>query len=98
MNPTRKTKVEDLEAAQQVRARLSNLAPDEQIREKLSNLSGFVQQLAQTDAGKADLDRRTRMFGPCKRAAGESNRDYYGRLRRWLDRDLMAESVSAAER
>jgi hypothetical protein len=87
MNPNRKSKTEDLEAALQARIRQMNLPPDEQIREKLLHLQAFVRQLAGTHEGQADLQRRCQLFGDCLPVAGESASHFYGRLRCWLDRD-----------
>lgn len=86
MNPNRKSKAEDLEAALQARVRQMTLPPDEQIREKLLHLQAFVRQLARTHEGQADLRRRTQLFGDCQPAPGESASHFYGRLRCWLDR------------
>jgi hypothetical protein len=88
MNPTRRSKLDDLETIQRMQARYETLSTEAQIQEKLGHLRAFVDQLAQTPHGKADLACRTRAFGPCVRAPGESSRRYYGRLRRWLDTDL----------
>ena len=45
-------------------------------------------RMSQTVQGKADLERRTKVFGPCRVREGESSREFYGRLRRWLDADV----------
>jgi hypothetical protein len=90
MNPTRQSKLEDLETIRRTQAQQKNLSTDAQIEVKLGLLRAFIEQLAQTPQGKADLASRTRAFGSCLRMTGESNRRYYGRLRRWLDADLLA--------
>lgn len=87
MNPNRKSKEEDLEAAMQSRVRQASMAPNEQIQEKLAHLQTFVRQLARTNEGQADLQRRSQLFGDCTPAPGESESHFYGRLRCWLDRD-----------
>ena len=97
MNPTRKSKVEDLEAALQARIRQKNLLPAERIREKLIDLQTFVRQLAQTDEGKADLRRRLDRFGDCKPLPEESDRHFYGKLRRWLDCTMCKNRIAFAE-
>ena len=61
--------------------------PTEQIKEKLADLQRFIQQLAHTPHGQADLQQRVRMFGECMQDACENDRDFYGKLRRWLERD-----------
>ena len=92
MNPNRKSKTDDLEAALQARARQMTLSPDEQIREKLLHLQAIVRQLARTHEGQADLRRRSELFGECQPLAGESDSHFYGRLRCWLDKDPMKAS------
>jgi hypothetical protein len=87
MHRYRKPNVEDLAAARQARIRQQNLPPTEQIKEKLADLQKFILQLAHTPHGLADLQQRVRMFGECKQVPGESDRDFYGKLRRWLERD-----------
>ena len=86
MNHYRKSNFEDLEAARQSRIRQQNLPPDEQVREKLADLQKFIQQLAHTPHGQADLLQRERMFGTCNPIPGESQRQFYGKLRHWLER------------
>ena len=86
MNHYRKSNIDDLEAARQARIRQQNLPPDEQVREKLADLQKFIQQLVHTPHGKADLLRRVQLFGTCDPVPGESQRQFYGKLRRWLER------------
>jgi hypothetical protein len=88
MNPTRILKIEGLEEARQVTRRQDNLPSDELLTQKLIDLQTFIRQLRQTDTGKADLQRRVQLFGDCAPVSGESNRRFYGKLRRWLDRDF----------
>lgn len=87
MQHYRKSNMEDLAAARQARIRQQNLPPTEQIKEKLADLQRFILQLAHTPHGLADLQQRVGMFGECKPVPGESDRDFYGKLRRWLERD-----------
>ena len=86
MNHYRKSNPDDLEAARQARVRQQNLPPDEQVKEKLADLQKFIQQLAHTPHGKADLLQREQLFGTCNPLPGESQRQFYGKLRRWLER------------
>ena len=88
MNPTRKTKVDDLETALQARIRQQNLLPNQRFREKLTDLRTFIHQLTRTDEGKAELQRRIDQYGNCTPLPEESDRHYYGKLRCWLDHDL----------
>ena len=87
MNHYRKSNIADLEAARQASLRRQSLPPEEQIKEKLADLQTFIQLLAHTPHGKADLQQRVRMLGECTQDAGESDRDFYGKLRRWLERN-----------
>jgi hypothetical protein len=86
MNHYRKSNFDDLEAARQARIRQQSLPPDEQVKEKLADLQKFIQQLAHTPHGKADLLQREQLFGTCIPIPGESQRQFYGKLRRWLER------------
>jgi len=87
-NPTRRSKEEDLQTLAEAQERHSEMSASQQIDEKLEQLQAFVQQMSQTVQGKADLQRRTQTFGPCRVREGESSREFYGRLRRWLDADV----------
>ena len=75
MKHIRKPNPDDLEAARQ------------EIKEKLADLQKFIQQLARTPHGLADLQQRVCMLGECTQDPGEGDRDFYGKLRRWLERD-----------
>ncbi|HEY5315296.1 MAG TPA: hypothetical protein VIK18_22380 [Pirellulales bacterium] len=88
MNPTCKSKQENLDEVQQFWDRQRNLSPEEQIESKLAHLQGFILQLEKSTSGQAELRSRLSRFGECKREAGESTSHFYGRLRRWLDRDV----------
>jgi hypothetical protein len=87
MKHNRKSNPDDLEAARQASIRQQNLPPEERIKEKLADLQKFIQQLARTPHGQADLQQRVRLLGECTQDPGESDRDFYGKLRRWLERD-----------
>jgi len=65
-----------------------NLPPEELIKAKLAQLQSFVSQLEKTEYGRADLRARVRAHGACTIESGESDRQFYGRLRKWLDRDV----------
>jgi hypothetical protein len=88
MNPTYLKKHEYLESAREARARQLELPPDELIKAKLAQLQSFVSQLEKTEYGRADLRARVRAHGDCTIEAGETDRQFYGRLRKWLDRDV----------
>lgn len=72
--------------------------------ERLHQLQTFIRHLANTDQGRKDLQQRVSLLGPCQSSAGETPAVFYGRLRRWLDQDLVRhlrrarrEAVSALE-
>ena len=88
MYPTKKTKREDLETGVNYRLRLTNLLPEMLVDERLTQLQTFIKQLANTPTGLADLKIRGERFGNCQQSEGETASQFYGRLRRWLDRDI----------
>lgn len=61
---------------------------DELNEDRLTQLLAFIDRLQQTPPGSDELRHRTKLFGECKRVAGETTIGYYGKLRQWLDRDL----------
>lgn len=87
MNPTKRSKLEDLETIRRAQAQHEDLSVEARVQLDLTLLQAFIAQLARTPNGKADIARRTRAFGPCLPLAGENSRQYYGRLRCWLDSD-----------
>lgn len=88
MNPTRKTKLDDLAAVQGLRRRRQDLTPNVQVRERLFELQEFIRQLSQTVQGQADLRQRSARYGACDILPDESELNFYGRLRRWMDHEL----------
>ena len=56
--------------------------------EKLTKLLAFLSSLQRTPPGAAEVERRTQLFGECRRSENETSAQYYARLRHWLDRDL----------
>ena len=88
MNPRGKTKREDLETSVNYRLQLTKLLPEGLVDERLSQLQTFIRQLGNTPTGLADLQRRTERFGDCQQIESETANQFYGRLRRWLDRDI----------
>jgi hypothetical protein len=88
MNPSRKSKREDLEVTLLYKSRQENMLVADLIDEKLTQLQMFIGQLTHTPHGRAELETRIKRFGECKRIEGESSAQFYGRLRHWLDRDF----------
>jgi hypothetical protein len=88
MDITRKANREAQETTLQYKSRQETLLDAEMIEEKLVQLLAFVGKLKRTPEGANEIQRRTKLFGECKRGAGETSAEYYGRLRHWLDRDI----------
>ncbi|MBA4017529.1 MAG: hypothetical protein C0483_10190 [Pirellula sp.] len=88
MNPTRRTKLDDLAAIQGLQRRWQDLAPGAQVCERLFELQEFIRQLSQTVQGQADLKLRSARYGACDIMPNESEQNFYGRLRRWMDHEL----------
>ena len=63
------------------------LPSDDLIKEKLTDLQALL-RLEHTPNGKDELQRRIRLLGKCTPADGESDRQFYGKLRHWLDQSL----------
>ena len=61
---------------------------DELIEDKLTQLLAFVAQLERTPIGTAEIQRRVKLLGACKRCEGETSGEFYAKLRRWLDRTM----------
>lgn len=88
MHQNRRMRCEALEAMLQYRNRQKTLAVDDLIEERLNHLQVFIGHLTSTPHGLAEIERRTKCFGACKRIVGETSGEFYGKLRHWLDRDL----------
>jgi len=85
---TRKAHREGQEATLQYKSRQEALLDDELIEDKLTQLLAFVGQLERTPEGAAEIQRRVKLFGRCKRGKGETSAEFYPKLRHWLDRDM----------
>ena len=90
MNPNRRMQREAVDATLQFRNRQETLAVEELIEEKLAHLQMFIDHLTSTPHGSAEIERRIKRFGECKRSEDETSGQYYGRLRHWLDRNIAA--------
>jgi hypothetical protein len=87
MDITRKANREAHEATLQYRTRQENLLHEELIEDKLKQLLECVGGLNHTPEGTAEIQRRVKLFGECKRSEGETSGEFYAKLRHWLDRD-----------
>ena len=88
MDRTRKANREDDEKTLQYRTQNEALHAAELIEEKLAQLQATVAQMEQTPEGMAELQRRTVLYGECKRLADDTSPQFCDRLRVWLERDL----------
>ena len=88
MDNSRKANREGNEKTLQYMSRQETRLDEEVSEDNLKQLLESISQLDQTPAGATDLQRRTRLFGACKRIEGETSGQFYARLRRWLDTDM----------
>jgi hypothetical protein len=88
MDRTRKANREDHEATLQYRTKNKALDEADLIEEKLAQMQATVAQLEQTPQGIADVQRRIKLYGECKRLPDETSSQFYDKLRVWLEREL----------
>ena len=88
MDNSRKANREANEITLQYKSRQETLLEEELAEDKLTQLLASISQLDQTPPGAAELQRRRKLFGECKRIEGETSGQFYARLRHWLDRDI----------
>lgn len=56
--------------------------------QNLAERLAVLDKLRQSPKGKLELLRRAKAFGECQRSKGETTREFYDKLSRWLDRPL----------
>ena len=88
MDSSRKANREDNEITLQYKSRQETLLDEEHAEDKLKELLESIRQIDQTPLGTAELQRRRKLFGECKRIEGETSGQFYVRLRSWLDREM----------
>ena len=88
MDQSRKANREDNEITLQYKSRQETLLDEKFTEDKLTQLLESIIQIGQIPSGAADLRRRTKLFGECKRIEGETSGQFYARLRYWLDREM----------
>jgi hypothetical protein len=88
MDRSRKENREGHEKTFQYKSRQEGLLDDELIEDKLTQLLAFIGELEQTPEGTAQLQRQVKLFGECKRGAGETSAEFYAKLHHWLHRDI----------
>jgi hypothetical protein len=88
MDRSRKENREGHEKTFQYKSRQVGLLDDELIEDKLTQLLAFVGEMEKTPAGTAEIQRRVKLFGECKRGEGETSAEFYAKLHHWLHRDI----------
>ncbi len=88
MDITRKANREAQELTLHYQSRQESLLGEALIEDKLTKLLAFIDQLKQTPEGIAEIQRRGKLFGACKRCEGETSQEFYAKLHHWLDRDI----------
>ena len=88
MDNSRKANREANEITLQYKSRREHTLDEELAEDNLTQLLAFISQLDQSPSGAAELQRRRKHFGECKRIEGETSGQFYARLRHWLDRDI----------
>jgi hypothetical protein len=88
MDRSRKENREGREQTIQYKSRQETMLDDQMTEDKLAQLQVFVQELEHTPEGIAELERRSKFFGECKRTDGESSKDFYAKLHHWLHTDI----------
>ena len=88
MDRSRKENRESREKTFQYKSQQEVLLDAELAEDKLAQLMAFVRELEHAREGNADVQRRIKLFGECKRSDGESSVDFYAKLHHWLHRDI----------
>lgn len=73
MDHSQKASREGNEKTLQHKSRQETRLDEAFTEDKLTELLAFITQLDQTPSGAADLQRRTKLFGDCKRIDGETS-------------------------
>jgi hypothetical protein len=88
MDRTRKATREGNEITLQHMSAKEVLLIEELVEDNLTQLLASVEQLKETPEGSSELQRRTKAFGECRRTEDETSRQFYDKLRRWLDQEI----------
>ena len=88
MDGSRSESRESHETILQYRSRQEALLDEELIEDKLTQRLEFIGELEQTRTGTAQLQRRAKLFGECKRGDSETSAELYDKLHDWLERKL----------
>ena len=88
MDTSRKAKRLKHEITLQYKSQQETRRIEELNEDRLTKLLVFVSSLERTPPGAAELKRRIKHFGECKRNDEETSDQFYARLRYWLDRGM----------
>ena len=88
MDRSRKANREGNEVTLQHKSRKEASRIEEMVEANLVQLQASIEQLKQTPAGTAELQRRVKAFGECRRIEGETSGQFHDKLRRWLNRKI----------
>lgn len=88
MDRSRKANRARNEVTLQHKSRNEALSIERLVEENLAELQASMERLRQTPEGMAELKRRTKVFGECKRIEDETAGQFYDKLRRWLQREI----------
>jgi hypothetical protein len=88
MDRSRRENREGHEKTFQYKSRQAALLAEELIEDKLTQLLAFIGELERTPEEAAEIQRRVKLFGECKRSDGETSAEFYAKLHHWLHRDI----------
>ena len=88
MDRSRKENREGHERTFQYKSRQEALLDEEMIEDELTQLLAFIGERERTRAGAAEIQRRVKLFGECKRSDDETSAEFYSKLHHWLERDI----------
>jgi hypothetical protein len=88
MDRTRKATREGNEITLQHMSANDAFLIEELVENNLTQLLASVERLKETPEGTVELQRRAKAFGECHRTEDETSRQFYDKLRRWLDQDI----------
>jgi len=88
MDRTRKATREGNEITLQHMSPKEAFLIEELVEDNLTQLLVSVEHLKETPEGAAELQRRVKAFGECQRTEDETSRQFYDKLRRWLEREI----------
>jgi hypothetical protein len=89
MDRSRKATREGNEASLQYTSDAEKLRIEEITEDNLARLQASIEALKQTPVGTAELQSRVKAFGECQRTSDETFSQFFDKLRRWLEREIL---------